>query len=384
MMAETGGSGLPLTVNGYFENQEDKTMRAVILEEFGKPLSVQRVAPKPPLPRQVVVELGASGVCHSDLSMASGMYPMIKLPLIAGHEGAGIVVDVGSEVRRVKKGDRVIASFVPACGECFQCHSNASYLCELSPAETASVRGTINDLPLQFQTLLGTMAEAMTVHEDYLVKIDTDLPDEQLALMGCGVTTGLGAAMWTAKVTPGSSVAVFGAGGVGIAAIQGARIAGAAEIIAVDPAPAKKDMAFQFGATQYVDPSAADPVEQIKALTRGRGVDFAIEVVGIVQVMEQAYWSTRRGGTVVFVGALGVDKMFTLPANELHAGAKTIIGCANGSAQVRTDFGKMISLVETGRLELGGMISRRYPLEGINEAYDAMTAGEVVRSILVP
>jgi S-(hydroxymethyl)glutathione dehydrogenase/alcohol dehydrogenase len=358
-------------------------MRAVILEAFNEPLQVREVEPKPPQGRQVVVKIGASGVCHSDLSMARGQYPM-RLPLVAGHEGAGVVVEVGPAVRRVKPGDRVVASFVPACGECWQCSRGSSFLCELPDEEVAFGRGSVAGHDLPVQRLLGTMAEAMTVHEDYLVKVQTDLPDEQLALIGCGVTTGLGASLWTARVKPGSKVAVFGAGGVGIAAIQGACIAGAAEIIAVDPAPAKKQMASAFGATHFVDPTDGDPVEQIRALTGGRGVDYAIEVVGVVEVMRQAYAAARRGGVVVYVGALKADATLNLPANDLHYSAKTIIGCSNGSAQVRSDFAKIISLVETGRLDLGGMVSRRYPLEGINDAYDAMMAGEVVRSVLVP
>jgi S-(hydroxymethyl)glutathione dehydrogenase/alcohol dehydrogenase len=359
-------------------------MKAVILEAFNKDLVVREVEPKPPKARYVVVEVGASGVCHSDLSMARGQYPMLTLPMIAGHEGAGRVIEVGPGVRRVKKGDRVVASFVPACGECWQCEGGRSFLCELPDEAVLSVRGGVGGHDLPAQRLLGTMAETMTVHEDYLVKIDSDLPDEQLALIGCGVTTGLGASLWTARVQPGSTVAVFGAGGVGVAAIQGARIAGAAQIIAVDPAPAKKGMALSFGATHFVDPTAHDPVAQIREVTAGRGVDYAIEVVGVVEVMQQAYAAARRGGTVVYVGALKGDVVLNLPANDLHYAAKTIIGCANGSARVRADFGKIISLVETGRLDLGGMVSRRYPLEGINDAYEAMLAGEVVRSVLTP
>ena len=358
-------------------------MRAVILEAFGSKLSVKEVEPLRPQSSQVTVKIGASGVCHSDLSMARGQYP-IAVPLIAGHEGAGVVIEVGAGARRFKTGDRVIASFTPACGECWHCNRDRTYLCESTAAYTPFTRGSVTGQELPPQHLLGTMAEFMTVHEDFLVKVQTDLPDEQLALIGCGVTTGLGASLWTARVTPGSRVAVFGAGGVGIAAIQGARIAGATEIIAVDPAPAKKAMALSFGATHFVDPTTHDPVEQIRALTGGRGVDYSIEIVGNIDVMRQAYFATSMGGTTCFVGAVKSDAVFTLPANEIHRDAKTIVGCNYGSAQVRKDFAKIISLIETGRLDLGGMISRRYPLQGINDAFEAMDAGQVVRSILVP
>jgi S-(hydroxymethyl)glutathione dehydrogenase/alcohol dehydrogenase len=358
-------------------------MRAVILEDFESKLRVRDVEPKPPLPSQVIVEIGATGVCHSDLSIVRGMFPL-PLPMIIGHEGAGRVIEVGSAVRRVKPGDRVIASFAPACGECWQCTRHASHLCEAADPNIPFTRGSINGQMIPPQVLPGTMAETMTVHEDYLVKIQTDLPDEQLALIGCGVTTGVGAALWAARITPGSTVAVFGAGGVGISAIQGARIAGAAKIIAVDPAPAKRQMALSFGATHYVNPTAHDPVEQIMALTSGRGADYTLEVVGNVEVMQQAYYAARRGGTIVYLGGVSADKKVTLPANDIHRMAKTIIGCTYGFAQVRSDFARIVSLVEAGHLDLNRMISRRFPLDGINEAFEAMDAGQVVRSVLVP
>jgi S-(hydroxymethyl)glutathione dehydrogenase/alcohol dehydrogenase len=358
-------------------------MKAVILEAFNAKLRVKEVAASGLQSRQVVVQLGASGVCHSDLSMVRGQYP-VKPPIILGHEGAGTVLEVGAGVRRVKPGDRVIASFTPVCGECWQCVRGSTHLCESTGAFGAYSRGSVDGEDLPPQGGLGTMAETMTVFEDYLVKVHTDLPDEQLALMGCGVTTGLGASLWTARVTPGSTVAVFGAGGVGIAAIQGARIAGAAEIIAVDPVPAKEKTAKSFGATLFVNPANHDPVEQIRELTAGRGVDYSLEVVGNVETMRQAYFAARRGGTVVYVGALRSDITLELPANDMHAGAKTIVGCANGSAQVRSAYPQMISLAEAGRLDLSSMISRRFSLEGINDAFDAMIAGEVVRSVLIP
>jgi S-(hydroxymethyl)glutathione dehydrogenase/alcohol dehydrogenase len=358
-------------------------MKAVILEGFKSKLAVREIEPNPPLPSQVVVEIGATGVCHSDLIIVQGTFP-IPLPMIIGHEGAGTVLEVGSDVRRVKPGDRVISSFQPVCGECWQCTRQASHLCEATEPNVPTVRGSIRGNAIPAQALPGTMAETMTVHEDYLVKIQTDLPDEQLCLIGCGVTTGVGAALWAARVTPGSTVAVFGAGGVGTSIIQGARIAGAAKIIAVDPAPAKKQLAASFGATHYVDPVAHDPVQQIKEITGGRGVDYSLEVVGNVKVMQQAYYAARRGGTIVYLGNVGPTEMVSLPANDIHRMAKTIIGCTYGFAQVRADFARIVSLVEAGHLNLDQMITKRFPLEGINEAFDAMEAGEGVRSVLIP
>lgn len=359
-------------------------MRAVIIREFNAPLSVEQVHVPGPLPSQVVVEIGACGVCHSDLHMAEGQYGPIPLPIIAGHEGAGTVVEVGSAVRRFKPGDKVIAAFWSACGECFHCSRQQSYLCESPEANAPFDKGAIGGQCIPRTAYLGAMAETMTTHEDFLVKVETDLPFDQLALIGCGVTTGLGSSLWTARIQPGSSVVVFGAGGVGVAAIQGAKIAGASDIIVVDPAPAKRDLVFAFGATHFVDPKGADPVEQVRALTKGRGADYSLEVVGNVEVMQQAYFAARHGGTVCFVGGVRSDLKLTLPANEIHRVGKTIVGSSYGSAMVRTDFPKIVKLAETGRLDLDGMISRRYPLEGINDAIAAMKAGEVVRSVVIP
>jgi len=359
-------------------------MRAVVIRELNAPLTVENVEALPPLPSQVVVKIEACGVCHSDLHMAEGQYGMLPVPIIAGHEGAGTVVEVGSAVRRLKPGDKVIAAFWSACGECFYCTQQQSYLCDSPEANTPFERGSIAGKPLPPTASFGAMAEYMTAHEDFLVKVETDLPFDQLALIGCGVTTGLGSSLWAARIQPGSSVVVFGAGGVGVAAIQGAKIAGASEIIVVDPVVAKKDMVMSFGATHYVNPRQADAVEQIRALTKGRGADYSLEVVGNLDVMHQAYFAARPGGTVCYVGGVKSDLKLNLPANEIHRVGKTIIGSSYGSALVRRDFAKIVRLAETGRLDLEGMISRRYPLEGINDAFAAMKAGEVVRSVVIP
>jgi S-(hydroxymethyl)glutathione dehydrogenase/alcohol dehydrogenase len=233
-------------------------------------------------------------------------------------------------------------------------------------------------------TGLGTMAEQMTVNEANLVKVETDLPDELLALIGCGVTTGAGAAMWTAQVEPGTSVAIFGCGGVGLSALQGARIAGAAQIIAVDPFPAKRAAALEMGATHVVDPTDGDSVAAVKELTGGRGAEYTFEVVGLVETMRQAYDAAAMGGTVTFVGALRPDIELGLPANALHADGKRVLGSVYGSAQVRRDMPRLVALAEAGRLNLGGMVTRRMGLEDVNIAMDAIDAGETIRSVLIP
>jgi S-(hydroxymethyl)glutathione dehydrogenase/alcohol dehydrogenase len=233
-------------------------------------------------------------------------------------------------------------------------------------------------------TGLGTMAETMIVNESSLISITTDLPDEQLALLGCGVTTGVGAALWTASVEPGTSVVVFGCGGVGLSAVQGASIAGAAQIIVVDPLAKKREAAIAFGATDAVDPGDGDPVEQIRALTGGRGVEFSFEVVGLLETMRQSFDAACMGGTVTFVGGLRQDVDIALPANALHAQGKRIMGSVYGSAQVRRDIPRLVALAEAGRLDLSGMVSRRLRLDDVNDAIGAIEAGEVIRSVLVP
>jgi S-(hydroxymethyl)glutathione dehydrogenase/alcohol dehydrogenase len=230
---------------------------------------------------------------------------------------------------------------------------------------------------------LGTMAEVMTVNEMSLVKVETDLPSEQLALIGCGVTTGVGAALWTAEVQPGSSVAIFGCGGVGLSVLQGARVAGAAAIIAVDPFESKREAARGFGATHTIDPTDGDPVEQVKSLTGGHGADYTFEVVGTLDTMRQTYDAACRGGVVTFIGGLHADLELSLPANGLHRDAKRIHGSVYGSAQVRRDMARLIALIEAGRLDLGTMVSRRINLDEIQDAFTAMDAGEVIRSVIV-
>jgi S-(hydroxymethyl)glutathione dehydrogenase/alcohol dehydrogenase len=357
-------------------------MRAAVFVGSEQPLVIEEVSPLAPGPRDVVVNVRASGVCHSDLSIVHGYLPLPP-GCILGHEGAGLVEAVGASVTRVKPGDRVIASFVPACGTCWFCLHEKSNLCEMSTALSFAPRVTRPDGSTATGfTGLGTFAEQMTVDEASVVKIETDLPDEHLALIGCGVTTGVGAALNTAKVEPGYSVAVIGCGGVGQAVIQGARIAGAARVIAVDPVEMKRKSAEQLGATDLVDPAKGDPVAQVRALTGGRGADYAFEVIGLPETITQAYATARRGGTVVVVGMPRMDAMVSFPAFGMFYDEKRTLGCVYGSAQVRRDFPRFVELVETGRLDLAAMVSRRIALDEVNDAFRAMEAGEVIRSVI--
>lgn len=358
-------------------------MRGAVYVGDPQALVIEELKPNPPGPRDVVVEIGASGVCHSDLSLMRGYVPAPP-GMVLGHEGAGRVVEVGPEVSRVKKGDRVVASFVPACGACWHCLREESQLCESETEIGMQMRGLRGDgSPFFTMTGLGTFSDVMTVNEASVVKVETDLPDAQLALIGCGVTTGVGAALNTAQVRPGASVAVLGCGGVGQAVIQGARIAGAGRIIAIDPQPLKRETARKLGATDVVDPTAGDPAEQVRALTGGRGADYAFEVIGLPETIVTTYMLARRGGEVIIVGMARVDAQFTLPAFDIFWNEKTVKGCKYGSAQVRSDFPRVVGLIETRRLDISAMVSKTIKLADVNDAFRAMEAGEVIRSVIV-
>jgi S-(hydroxymethyl)glutathione dehydrogenase/alcohol dehydrogenase len=346
-------------------------MRAAVFIGTEQPLSIENIEPAAPGPRDVIVEIGASGVCHSDLSVVHGYLPVMP-GTVLGHEGTGRIVEVGKEVTKVKKGDRVVSTFVPACGVCWFCLHDQSNFCERELETMMVMRGKRPDQS-DYMTFtgLGTFAEAMTSSEDSVVRIETDIPDEQLALIGCGVTTGVGAALNTARVQPGSTVAVVGCGGVGQSVIQGARIAGAAKIIAVDLVDMKRKTAEQFGATDMVDPAEGDAVAQVKALTGGRGVDYAFEVIGLPETITQAHGMARMEAQVTF------------SAFALFYEGKTIVGSKYGSAQVRRDFQRFVDLIETGRLDTSSMVSRKIKLDEVNDAFRAMEAGEVIRSVIV-
>src|SRR6478735_1347517 len=291
-------------------------MKAALCLEQNEPLSVEEVTPLDPGPADVIVRVTASGVCHSDLSVINGTLPAGRVVL--GHEGAGVIEKVGSDVSGLAVGDRVIGSFIPACGVCWYCLHDQSNLCEhtYNVMFVPRVRRADGE-EMVAMTGLGTFAELMTVQQMSVVKVETDLPDEQLALIGCGVTTGVGAALNTAQVEPGSIVAVIGCGGVGQAVIQGARIAGAARIIAVDPVALKRDEALKNGATHVVDPTDADPVAQVQALTSGRGVDYAFEVIGTPATVVQAFDMARNGGAAVAVGVSKFDQSIEIPSFPL-------------------------------------------------------------------
>jgi S-(hydroxymethyl)glutathione dehydrogenase/alcohol dehydrogenase len=357
-------------------------VRAAVLLDYEAPLLVEDVAPIAIGDHEVRVRVDASGVCHSDLSVLQGKVKM-PVPTILGHEGTGIVVEAGPAVQRAKVGDRVIVSFHPKCGTCWYCRHDHPNHCthDLGANVPRAHRHDGSDVMTMLG--LGTFAEEMTVHEFQTVPVRTDLPPEQLALIGCAVTTGVGAALNTAGVEPGSVVAVIGCGGVGQAVIQGARIAGAARIFAIDPVATKREQARAFGATDVVDPGETDPATALRDATDGRGADFVFEVVGHPDTVVQAFKAARKGGTITMVGMPSTDAKLSLPAFRLFSEEKRLLGCWYGSANIDRDFQRCIDLVEAGRLDIGALVSDRIGLEQLNDAFDAMLEGRVIRSVVV-
>ena len=332
-------------------------------------------------PGDVKIKIAHSGVCHSDLSAMNGTIPQAP-PAVLGHEGAGVVTDVGSAITHVVPGDHVIIAFSPPCGTCAYCTGRGQ------PNLCLTGYFTMNSNP-QFRqgdnvvgsmTGCGTFAEETIVAGIAAIKIDNDVPLDVAALVGCGVTTGVGAALNAAKVTPGSSVMVIGAGGVGIAAIQGAAIAGAAVLVAVDLHEGKLDRAKAFGATHAVVP---DDVPAVMAeITGGEGFDFPLECIGLPTTMRQAFDLTRRGGTACIVGVGRAEETFELSAFEMFFSEKILVGSMYGGADVRTDFNRFLRLYKAGRLDLEGMISRRIKLDEVNDALSCMGDADVIRQVI--
>jgi S-(hydroxymethyl)glutathione dehydrogenase / alcohol dehydrogenase len=359
-------------------------MRVAVAYETGAPLVIEDL-PTPSIgPHDVLVRLAASGICHTDLTVIQGL-SHLPLPIVPGHEGCGTVEAVGAEVRRAQVGDRVLASVSPACGSCWWCLNRLSNHCELGPSVQTTPRFALPDG--RSATAIcgcGTFAEAMVVHEASVVPVQTELADDELALLGCGVTTGLGAVLNTAQVQPGSSVAVIGCGGVGQSVVQGSRIAGAATIIAIDPAAGRREACLALGATHALDPADGDPVEQVRALTDGRGADFTFEVVGRPELIVQAFDMARAAGTVTVVGMPAKDDVITLPALRAVFSGKRLAGSKVGGAQILRDFPRFVRLAEAGRLDLRSMVSRRIALDEVNEGIALLDRAEGVRTVITP
>ena len=363
-------------------------MKAALLTASNTPFRIETVAIDQPKAGEVLIKVGASGVCHSDWHVVEGAtrYPM---PIIAGHEGAGVVKAVGSGVSQVKPGDRVTLSWRPACGGCFYCQHGQVNLCETyTPALRAGLqldgtsRVSWRGEAVHIFSGLGCFAEYVVVPQQSCVPIGNDVPLAAAALLGCAVATGVGAAMYTAAVRPGQSVVVYGAGGVGLNIIQGAKLCGAEPIIAVDNNQAKMEMTREFGATHSLM-SNENALDAIHRLTGGRGADHVFESVGLPPLQEEALEATRPGGALTLVGLSPMGSGTNLPGAVITRSEKTIRGSYYGTVNPRRDFPRFVDLYLAGKLKLGELVTRKYSLEQINEAYADMLGGEMARGIIV-
>ena len=358
-------------------------MKAAVLREINRPLEIEEVEIAAPGPREVLIRTGATGVCHSDLHFVEGLYTY-PLPLILGHEAAGTIEAVGELVDYVRPGDRVICCLSVFCGTCERCTEGRTVLCPragLTRAPGDTPRLSQHGQEINQFANLSSFAELMLVHENAVVKIDQDVPFEQLALIGCGATTGLGAALNTAAVRPGSTVAVIGCGGVGLNAIQGAALAGALRIIAIDAVETKLTLAQEFGATDVVDASGGGVVEKIRDLTGG-GVDYSFEAIGKKETAEQAFHMLRAGGTATIIGMIPQGTKIELDGPSFLR-ERRIQGSSMGSNHFRTDMPRYVEFYRQGRLKLDELVTRRLPLEEVNAAFGYMKEGSVARSVIV-
>jgi Zn-dependent alcohol dehydrogenase len=353
--------------------------QVALLREVGKPLEIVEATLAPPGPGEVRVRMAASGVCHSDFSAAMGIIGGLA-PMVLGHEGAGVVEELGPDVTSLAVGDHVVLSWVAQCGTCYFCTHGDAHLC--ASGSGAAPRITVDGEPVAQMTGLGTFAAETVIPATAAVKIPKDVPLAQAALIGCGVLTGAGAAMNTASFSPGETVAVVGCGGVGLNAIQGARLAGAGQVIAIDLLPAKLELARQFGATDLVNAGEVDAVRAVRELTEGRGADVAIEVIGGQATVDQAVQMTRSGGQTVFVGIGGMDVQLSMPVLMLLGAGKSLTGCIYGSSDVQRDVPRLIEQYQAGDLLLDELISRRIALDEVNDALQLLEKGEVTRSVI--
>ena len=365
-----------------------KQAKAAVCREWNKPVSVETVTVESPRRGEVMIKIAACGVCHSDLSATNGTIPLPP-PLVLGHEAAGHVVEVGEGVTGLAVGDAVVVSWVAICGRCSYCVKGRPALCDNAQKAALTLPdGTRRIKDAKGQELnhmagVAVMAEYATMPVENVIKIDKDIPLDKAALVGCAVMTGVGAAINTAQVEPGSTVAVLGAGGIGLNVIQGAALAGAHQIIAIDMADQKLELAKLFGATHVVNPSRdGDAVMKVMALSGG-GVDYAFEAIGIGATIAQAYNMVRKGGKAIVVGVSKPTDTVTLGAFMMPFQEKTLIGSMYGSARPSTDFPRLLSLYKTKRLKLDELVTATYKIEDVNRAFDDMQAGTNARGVIV-
>jgi S-(hydroxymethyl)glutathione dehydrogenase/alcohol dehydrogenase len=360
--------------------------KAAVFRKVHEPLTIETVEMDKPRGREIIVRTVATGVCHSDLHVVDGLgrYPVDR-PFVLGHEGAGVVEAVGDDVSYVRVGDHVVACLSGFCGTCPQCLSGHPNVCSggiIARPETGTPRLSQDGGLVRSFASIGSYAEKMLLHENSVVRIDPDIPFDRAALVGCGVLTGVGAALRSSGMRAGQTVAVFGVGGVGLSIVQGARIGGARQIIAVDQFDSKLEMARGVGATHTVKSTEGDPVKAIRSMTGGLGVDHAFEAVGNAKLCRQAIESLAVRGTATIVGVLPPDALIEFPWLAIRPECK-VQTSRMGSNQFRTDIPNYLEFYRQGRLDLDGMISRRGRLSDINDAFRAMKAGEVARTVLM-
>jgi len=371
------------------------TRGAVVFEAGGKrpyhesrPVSVEQVEVMPPGFGEILIRVAGAGVCHSDIAVIKGVR-RLPLPVLLGHECSAVVEELGEGVKTVEKGDHVVLSYVPSCGQCVYCATGRPSLCEIGRASngkgvliSGESRLSVRGKQLHHHLGVSAFAEYAVVSERSVIPVRKDLPLEKLALFGCAILTGIGSVLNTAQVKAGRTVAVFGCGGVGLNVIQGARIAGAGQIIAVDVVESKLRMAESFGATDTVDASSSDPVEAIKRLTAGAGVDYAFEAIGNTKVMAQAFHATKKGGQAIIIGITSPEDQVTISSSMLVDEERVLRGSFMGSVVPRRDIPMLIDLYAAGKVKLDELVSRYIKLDDINEALEALAQGEVARQII--
>jgi NDMA-dependent alcohol dehydrogenase len=362
--------------------------RAAVLFEAGRKLEIREVDVQDPGPGEVRIQMAAGGVCHSDLHVMKGDLKA-PLPAILGHEGAGVVADVGAGVTDVKPGDHVIPLWRLSCGECEYCSAGRAALCAAGTEirwsgrlPDGTTRFKLDGEEIKHFAGVSSFSNYTVVPEKAVLKIPDDIPLDRAALLGCAVITGVGAAINAAEVKPGRTVAVFGTGGVGVNVVQGAALAGAEKIIAVDLLDSRLEEAKRFGATHAVNGSDGDPVAQIRDITGGRGVDYSFEVIGLPLTMRQAYDCLAKRGVAMLVGITPTTAEVSIPALSLVYEERVLTGSLYGSAAPRIEIPRLIDLYRTGNLMLDELLTRTYPIEEINQAYSDLESGATLRSVV--
>ena len=358
-------------------------MKAAVLHAPNQPMTIENVTIDKPGRREVLIRTTAAGICHSDLHFIEGKYPT-PLPSVLGHESAGVVEAVGEDVSYVKPGDHVITCLSVFCGHCEFCLTGHMSICQTP--EVKLLPGVSKRLHWNGQKMnqflnLSSFAEQMLVHEHALVKVREDMPLDLAALIGCGVVTGYGAVVHTARVEPGSTVAVIGCGGIGLSTINAALIAGAARIIGIDKDPGKLELAKKFGATDVIDASAGDVVPKVRELTGG-GVSYSFECIGLKPTVEQAFAMLRSGGAAIIIGMIPVGTKVEFHGVDFLR-ERRIQGCMMGSNRFRVDMPRLVEFFMQGRLKLAEMVSGRLKLEQINAGFEALKTGAVARNVIV-